>query len=141
MRSLMLFSSASMLSTLSDSSGSNLEQAVTQVGLMIMFISVSSWWIIRLIHDPNSIVSIYYGVVDEMTEWAEWRNGRNGWNGQNGGNGGMAEWAEWQNGGMAEWSNGGNGGNSGNEGRNHECWYARKNGTMAEWQKWKPKYY
>jgi hypothetical protein len=90
------------------------------------------WWSSR---------SIYYGVVDEMMEWAEWRNERHGRNGRNERNGGMVELAEWQNGGMAEWLNGGNGRNSGNEGRNHECWYVRKNGTMAEWQKWKPKYY
>jgi hypothetical protein len=45
-----------MLSTSPNSSGSKLEQAVTQVGLIIMFVSMSSQWIILLIHDPNSIV-------------------------------------------------------------------------------------
>ncbi len=49
-----------------------------QVGVMIMFVSVLSRWIIRLIHKPNYIVSssLIYVFVGGMVEW---RNGL--WNG------------------------------------------------------------
>jgi hypothetical protein len=62
MHLLMLFSSASILSTTSDSSGSQQEQ----VGLMIMFVSVLSRWITRLIHEPNSIVPSSGSVITFM---------------------------------------------------------------------------
>ena len=41
----------------SDWLGSQSEQALRQAGVMIMFVSVSSWWITRLRHNPNFVVS------------------------------------------------------------------------------------